>query len=151
MASKINEAVQNLSQKLKEDYKLGDSGVVEVPVDIFEKTLEGTDLTMEIIEQYHNHRDNVLAASGLALGEVGIDAFKANKDLAQVSVEIPVGKDTIGSTFAQSKQVPDGQGGQQTKYGVLSSRYQANGAANKGELKKVRTHLSEMAKGILAE
>lgn len=151
MTTKISEAVKNLSTQLKDEFKLGEAGVVEVSPDAYEKTLEGTGLTMEVVEQVQTHQANVVAASGLALGEMGLDAFKKDKDLSQVSVELKAGKDVLGGVFARSKQVPDGQGGMQTKYGVLSSRVQVNGAANKGELKKVRTHLAEMAKGVLAE
>jgi hypothetical protein len=151
MTTKISQKVQDLSTQLKDDFKVGEAGVIEVSADAVEKSLEGTGLTMELFEKTQAHRDDLVAASGLAIGELGLDAFNKNKSLAQVSVEMKVGKDVVGGVFARSKQVPDGQGGMQTKFGVLSSRVQVNGAANKGELKKVRSHLAELAKGVLAE
>lgn len=148
---KLNDRVSSLAAVLKDQFKLGENGIVEAPVDTFEKTLEGTTLTMDTIKQVQDHSATVVAAAGLALGELAIEAMKQDKELGMLSVEFNVGKDSVGSTFMRSKEVPDGNGGMQNKVGLLSSRYVVNAGANKGELKKVRTHLHELAKAALAE
>lgn len=147
--AKVPENVQKLAGVLKKEMKVGDGGVVEVSEDAFEKTLEGTGLEADDFKKTQDHRDNVVSAMGLALGEVGTEAMKKKKDLPQVSAEMKVHKDVIGGVFSRSKQVPDGQGGMQEKHGMLSMRVQANGAANKGSLKKVKQHLAEEAKKVL--
>lgn len=148
--SKIPENVENISKILKAEMTIGDNGVGTLTPDAFEKTLEGTDLDLEYFVKTQNHRDNVVAALGLATGELALDAFKKDDKLQQVSFELNVHKDKLNSAFNRTKQVPDGQGGMKTSYGSLSSKVQANGAANKGHLKKVKAHLAEQAKAILA-
>lgn len=150
-ANTIDQNIRDLATKIKGDMKVGEAGIVEIPKDIFEKTLDET-LSMDMVKKVQSHQANVVAATGLALGEVGLEAFKGNKTLNQVSVEYPVGKDSIGGTFSRSKQVPDGNGGQQTKFGALGMSYKVAGASgSKGSLKKVRAHLSDIAKDVLAE
>lgn len=150
MSTQIDQKVLDLSEKLKNEMKIGEQGIVEVPKDVYESTLEGTGLTMEVVKQVQGHTADMVSATGLALGELGIDAFKKDKDLDQVSVQIPVHKDDIAGVFSRSKQVPDGNGGMQAKHGVLNMRYTTAGAAgSKGSLKKVKAHLGELATGVL--
>lgn len=148
---KLSDKVTDMATRLKTSFTLGDDGIVNAAADTFEKTLEGTELTMDTVRKVQEHTANVTAGAGLALGEIAIDAMKANPELGMLSVEFSIGKDTLGSTFLRSKEVPDGQGGMQNKTGLLSSRYVVNAGANRGELKKVRTHLHEQAKAALSE
>lgn len=148
---KLNDKVTEMAARLKGSLTLTDNGIVEAAADTFEKTLEGTELTMDTVRKVQDHTATVTAATGLALGEIAIDAMKGNQDLGMLSAEFNIGKDTLGTTFLRSKEVPDGQGGMQNKTGILSSRYVVNAGANRGELKKVRTHLHELAKTALSE
>lgn len=150
-ATDIKPEIRNLADQLKSEMNVGDAGIAEVPKEAYEKSL-GDGLTMDIIKQVQQHNADFVAATGLALGEVGMAAMKKNKELDQVSIEIPVHKDSVAGVFARSKQVPDGNGGMQAKHGVLSMRYTTSGAAgSKGSLKKVRQHLADEAKAALAD
>lgn len=150
-AVNLPENVRDIAKIFKSNMKLGDNGVVEVAEDAFEKTLEGTGLDMATFKKAHTHRDDTLAGLGLALGELGIDAMKKDKKLEQVSAEIKVHKDVMGAVFSRSRSYPSSDGGTATTYGSLNAKYTANGAVNRGSLKKVKTHLTEMAKEVLAK
>lgn len=145
----IPDVVNQLADTLKAEMNLGDNGVIEVTKDAFEKTLpEG--LTMETYIESHNHRDNVLAAMGKVTGEIGVEAMKTDKDLKQVTASMAIHKDTMASTFQRERQIPNAEGGTSTSYGLLRSNYMANGAANKGSLKKVKAHLSALGREAFA-
>lgn len=151
MTTQIDQKVLDLSEKVKSNMTVGDQGIVEVPKEFYESTLEGVGLTMEVVKQVQAHNADLVSATGLALGEIGIEAFKKNPELDQLSVQVGVNKDDIAGVFSRSKQVPDGNGGMQAKHGVLNMRYTTAGASgSKGSLKKVKTHLNELAKGVLS-
>jgi hypothetical protein len=143
--SDIKESILALAEKLKADMVLSEDGVVTVSEDTFEKTLpEGLD--MKTVKAVQDHTANLVSATGYALGQVGIGAFKKDKRLEQVSVEFAAGKDSIGGVFQRSKEVRNPtDGSSATKYGILSMKMTVNAHANKGSLKKVRTALSNMA------
>lgn len=149
----IPEVVRNLADKMKKNFKVGTGGVVEVPDDLYESTLEDAGLDMKTIKKVQDHNTNVLCASGLALGEVGMNSMKKDKKLEQVSVSFKAGKDTISSSFQRSKEVPVNAPGEPrkttVKHGVMNNSYTTWGAGNKGTLKKVRQHLSDEAAKIL--
>lgn len=148
----INEKTRSTADILKAKMTLGDNGVVTVADGAFEDTLEGTGLTIADFKKVQDHRDTFIAAQGLALGEIGVEAFKKNKKLDQITVEQKVHKDVVSSNFKREKDYPNAQepGTTIKKFGVLSSKVQANGAGNKGQLKLVRQHLNEEARKVLA-
>lgn len=150
--SDIKENIRGLADTIKTELSLSEEGVFSVDAKMFENTLpEG--LTMETVKKYQEHTADLVTAAGLALGEAGIDAMKKDKRLDQVSLEFNAGKDTIGGVFQRSKEVRSGitaDAEMMTKYGILNMKVGVNAHANKGSLKKVRAHLSEEAKKILA-
>lgn len=145
MSKTFNDDVRRIADVLKPKMELGENGIVTVDKDAFESTLDGTELSMKDFKAVQEHRDLYVAAQGLALGEIGMDAMKKDSKLSQVSAESKMHKDKIGSVFTRSKNFPDGKGGQQTTHGVLSSRVKVNGAGNRGQHKLVREHLKEQA------
>lgn len=150
--STIKQEVRNLADLVKAELKLGANGVVEVSEGAFERTLEPAGLTLAEVTKVQNHTTDLVAATGLALGELGLDAFKADKELAQVSVSLPTGKDAINFTFQRQKEVAAGTGkdaGTQIKYGYLTGKIDVNAHANKGSLRRVKDHLNEVAKKML--
>lgn len=136
----IPEKVEAVAGILRKERKYS-NGVNEFPEDIYEKSLEGTNVTMDAIKEQNDHRDVFLAALALVNGETGIAEMKKDKKLEQVSAEVKMYKDYLGTTFSRSRQVPDGKGGVKTAYGVVRSSAVVNGSANKGALKKVKAHL----------
>ena len=149
----VPEPIRNLADKLKKDFKVGNAGVVEVGDDLFESTLEDTGLDMKTVKKVQDHTSNLVAATGLALGEVGMKAMKKDKKLDQVSVSFKAGKDTHSALFQRSKEVPTNKPGEPRKtapkYGVLQNNVTVHGAGNKGSLKRVRQHLNEEAAKVL--
>jgi len=143
--SEFNKDVEDLCKEIKAASKLN-GGTIELPKETFENTLESAGLDMKQWNAMNKHRDNVISAMSLAVGEQGLNAMKKDKKLSQVTASMPCGKDKIGVTVHREKQVMDGKGGTMTKYGMTQAKYEANGASGKkGELKKVRAHLSEEA------
>lgn len=145
---KFKEATNQLAAEVKKDMTVNKEGIIEVPEDFYERHLPD-DLTMETVQRMQDHNARLISSVGLAVGELGIEAMKKDKKLDQVSVECRAGNDTLGSFFQRSRQVPDGSGGMKTAFGSLSSKYTVSGATNRGELKKVRTHLAGLAKEAL--
>ncbi|MNN71096.1 hypothetical protein D3C81_1869980 [compost metagenome] len=133
---------------------------MEVKDGLFERTLPES-LTPETVKTYQNHVGDLVAATALALGEVGIDAFKADEKLEQLSVEFGCGSDSLAGTIQRSKDYPAGgipkEGETRdpnavvTKYGIISMKYGVNAHANKGSLKKVRDSINERAREALAK
>lgn len=147
---KFKELTVVTAATLKGGMKVGAEGVIELSADLYETTLpEGK--TMAELKEYHDHRDMIVAAASLAAGELSVDYFKANKDAQQVSVSLPIYKDNLNVVVQRSKDLPastylpEGK----TVYGSLRANYTANGAVNRGELKKVKTHLSALAEAAL--
>ena len=80
-----------------------------------------------------------------AVGELAVAAMKKNKKLDQVSVEIPVLKDTISHAVQrQRKLLPvclgwSGERGDETVYGFRSSKYETTYRVVKVKLRKTYT------------
>lgn len=143
---KVNEKVKDLAESIKKDFKIGDGGVIALDKGFYANTLpEG--LTIGQVEAVQKHNSNLLAATALALGDLGIPHLKKHKDLASVSVEFGIGKDKLAATLKREQQVPDGlgKGGMRTKYGVISANYKAHAAGNVGDFKRVREHVANEA------
>jgi hypothetical protein len=145
--SEIKSVVTDMAAQLKKNLTLGEHGIIEVAPGAFEATLEGSNLTPDIYNSVQKHNSNLVAAFSLAVGQMGLASMKKDKKLEQVSAELPVLKDTIGVSFQRSKeqQTAPGSGEFVSKYGVTSARYVVNAAGNRGEYKKVRNHLAELA------
>ncbi|MBE0438359.1 MAG: hypothetical protein IBX57_01135 [Gammaproteobacteria bacterium] len=141
--SDFNQNVREIADMLKKGMKVEDGGVVTLDPKAYEETLDMAGIKLADIKKVQDHRDLIVAGQGLALGELGTEYMKKHKKVDTMSVEGKLHKDVIGSTFQREKHYPMGEG--LTKYGVLSSKVQANGAGNKGQLKKVRAHLNTLA------
>lgn len=151
----IPQEIRSLADKLKAEFKLSSAGVVEVPADLYESTLAEADLDLKTVKKVQDHNSNMVSATGLALGEIGMEAMKKDKKLDQVSVSFKAGKDTHSAVFQRSKEVPVNAPGEPRKtalkYGMLRSSVTVHGAGNKGSLKRVRTHLNAQAEKILGK
>jgi len=148
--SKITETTRSLADKLKAEITVDvTTGTVADQKSFFMDNLpEG--VTPELVATYEGYKDTVVKAGGLALGEVSIDAMKANPELNRVTMTIPtVGKSYIGYAFDRSRQVPsrndDGTTGTREKLGALTVDVVTYGTKNRGEFAAVKNELSEMA------
>jgi hypothetical protein len=136
-----------------------EGSIVSLPSNIGDTTLpEG--ITVESRALHQEHPVNLVAATAEALGRIGIEAFKGDEKLEQLSVEFGYGADSVAGTIQRSKEYPAGgipkEGEERdpnaviTKYGIVSMKYGVNAHANKGVLKKVRDSINERAKAALA-
>lgn len=145
-----SESVNDISRHMKDSIDIDATGNVHFADNAFERTLQGTDLTMDMFKVTQEHRDNVIAGTALALGEKGMEFLSKNPNINAVSGEFKVNRDSIGGVVHRTRQFPDGQGGMKENKGALSMKYVANGqSGNRGQLKKVKQHLAELAKELL--
>lgn len=148
--SDIKENIKAMAEVIKKEMKLGSGGVIEISPDVFAKTLEGTAINEGQVKAIQKHTSEFFAATALAAGEIAVPAMKKDKKLDQVSVEVPVLKDTVSHVIQRSKEVMAGMpkdGERQTKevYGYLTSKYVNDVSGSKGEAKKVKQHIAALA------
>lgn len=142
---KVADSTRELADNIRKEFKLGEGGVIDVPKDLLERHLPAG-VTMADVKRVQAAGSTMISAVALATGEFATAAMKKDKKLASVSVEVPLGKDRIGAMFQRERQVSDGNGGQQTKFGVLQAKYTVAGARpTGGEYKRIRDHLSSQA------
>lgn len=125
------------------------SGAVVLAEGTFEKTLpEG--LTVETYKAHNKHRDTYLAGVHMAVGELGLEASEANKNLDQVSLTTNILADTFTTKVKRTRvgRNPAKPGEEVTTHGASSSNYTVNGAANKGQLKQVRLSITDQYKAL---
>lgn len=146
MSDAIKPVIRELANTLKEGAELKD-GIIMMSADAYERSLAGTDLTLEVCDAVRNHNKNLISAVGLVTGELGIEAMKKDKKLEQVSAELAVGTDSVSAVFQRSKEGLAAPGSKETvtRLGVLTSKFVVDANGNKGDYKKVRTHLSSLA------
>lgn len=155
--SKIERDVKEDVVKLAESFgkiEFDDKNVAHLPEGIYEKSLEAAGLDLKTVKAVQDHNGTFVAAAGLALGEAGTAYLKKNKKVESVSLApVKLGRDELESTFIRSKTYPNRTGGEGAadivKYGVLQSAYTTNGSTNKGQLKKVRKYLNDLAADAL--
>lgn len=153
--SEIKPQITELAGKLKSGLTLGDGGVITADKDLYEKTLPD-DLDMTTVKKVYGHTEDVVAALTQATGEIGEEAMKKDKKLESVSSELKIGRHAeinVGYLRHQDQKIRDLQNPQNPpkevrKFGVTTARVKTFGQKNRGELKKVRTHLAERAESL---
>lgn len=144
--SKINDNVRLIADALAKNAQVDNSsGDVVFEKGAWETTLpEGVDAGA--VKAVHEARDNFIAGVSLALGELGAKASKENPELTQVSTATQFFKDDLTAKVLRSRTSvnPAKPGETITKQGASSSNYTARGGKNSGQLKVVRTAVSEL-------
>lgn len=154
---KLKKETQELADALAKELKIDASGIATLPEDAYEKHLsEG--LTVADIKRAHAYNARFLAASALAFGEATTDAMKKDKKLDSTTLQY---QGAVGDTFTHSikrsqeyKGVKRGDAPAEpiTKYAVLTTVVEVPGTTTgAGELKKIRSYLSEAAKAVLSK
>lgn len=149
--SDVKQHIKDMAEALKKEMKLGTGGVIEISADAFLKSLEGTSINESQVKAVQKHTSEFFAATMLAAGDIAVPAMKKDKKLDQVSVEIPVLKDTVSHVIMRSKEVMAGmpkegeEAPKKTTYGFVSSRYTTDVTGSKGDAKKVKLHIAAMA------
>lgn len=150
--SDIKKEIVDLSSTLKTGMSVGDDGVIKTEAGLYEKTLpEGLD--MDTVKKVYGHTEDLTAALTLATGDLGEEVLKKNKKLDSVSSELKIGKHAeINVGYLRSQQRPKSVQDRTmvTQYGVTTARVKTFAQKNRGELKKVRTMLSDRATGLFS-
>lgn len=148
----IKEEIIDLANALKKEFEIGEGGVITVPKDLYEKTLpEG--LTLADVKKVQEHNTALVAASALAVGEVGNAHFKKHKKDDRLSLEFKAGVDSISIDYQRSKEYPnfkDPEGPKIQKYGILTAGYESQaGVGSRGQLSRVKKNLAAKAAELL--
>jgi len=142
---KLKQDIVDLSKLIAGEIKINKDGIVEVPEDLFEKTLP-ENISLNQVRDVQRHCGNVLAASLHALSEPAIDAFKKDKKLESVSMSYKVGDDVQSHVIERSRMTGAPGGEKTARFGYSVSKHDVRASgSNRGELKKVRQLISNMA------
>lgn len=141
--------VVTLSGDLKNLSKI-ENGFIEVEGDAFYKTLpEGLD--EKTVKTVLSHKADVVAALTLLTGEVGEETLKKDKSMESVSAHMKFGKfGDVNTSYTRSqvgRKTPTDPT-EVTRYGTTSIRVREFSGRPRGELKKVRTMLTERAEKL---
>lgn len=148
--TEVKEEVRGIADFIKKQLKHKSGGEMEVPEDVYEKTLpEGLDL--KTVKKVQKHNSNFVAAAELANGEKGLDLMKKEKDIDRVHSRFKVGADRVDTLIDRSREKPDGDGGKTEQFGVSDTSFTVAAAGNKAALKQVRSSLAEQAKKALSK
>lgn len=120
----------------------------------FEATLPENDpvLNMEAIKRMQDHIQAFVPAAVQAIGEVGIETMKTNKELSAVEINMPIGNDALNTYVKRQQEYPAAPGSDEkiTKYGIVRPEYQTNATKRTGALGKVLKNIGAAAAEALA-
>jgi hypothetical protein len=147
---KLKPTTTELAESIKKEITIDPkSGVGTITAGHYAATLpEG--VTAELIEKIQDHNTQLVAAAGLAFGQLSEDVLKKNKELPRTTLELPtIGQDRFNYTYDRTSQVPDrtadGVVGTKSVHGTLTVGYKTFGTKSRGELLKVKKMLAEDA------
>lgn len=143
----LDKNVLALKEVISKNLETKGSGVYTVSKGGFEDTLADIGIESGVVKKIANHRNDYLLALGLAVGEKGIDDFKGDKDLKQVSVECKLETgDVMGAVFSRERNLPSKDGGMESRKGVLSLNYRTSGQSpTRTKTQNVKKHLRDLA------
>lgn len=91
----IDERVVAMAEIIKKDMTIEKDGTVIIKEGVYVDCLPAT-ITKELDEEHRVFRETFAAAAGLAVGTSSVKAFKANKELEEISATFPTsGRDKL--------------------------------------------------------
>ena len=145
----LKEETKELAKMIQSELKL-EGEKITCPEDLYTKMLPDG-ITPEIIKTISKRNANIVAAVGLAVGNIANKAMGKDKKIERVTMEMPtVGKDHIDFNYDRSREVParDEAGnpaGTRTKFGSLTVNMTNYATKPHGQLNAVKRFLSEQA------
>lgn len=143
----IKKDIRAMADAIKKDLKVAEatagSAAVLADENVYEKTLESSGLTPEIVKKVQTHNSKFVPAATLAVGEVAQEAMKKDKSLNEVAFDQPMGKDKLTITHTREVEGPEGE---EPKYGETFVNYRVQALESKTSLNAVRKHLRESAR-----
>lgn len=117
-------------------------GTPLVPENLWADHLTAKGLDPKMDKKIQEERTTFIANAAHTIGEPAIEAMAKNKDIQNITVNIPMGHDKLALSIDRTRETSDGKGGRMEQHAYLTVGYTAVGAGqNRGELKKVREHL----------
>ena len=145
----VKDSTRELADLIKKAMKI-EGAVITAEEKLYETLLpEGVTAEQALAISKRNH--DIIAASSLAVGEIGITAMKKDKTLSNVTCTIPmVGRDVMEFSFDKSKEIsnsPLGNGtpGTHTKYGSITAAVKCHAVKKTGQFGAVKAFLAEQA------
>lgn len=152
--AELNESLVKQAEEIQKHLVLDkDSGVISQESNTFEATLpEG--VTMAEVKKVEGAISDYIAASAIAVGNLGLEGFVAKKELKSVSAVLPIhGRKTIEHKMERevTGSIP-GKDETFTHYGrMFSSLTTPEAKSSSGQLKKIRKVFGEAAAEALAK
>ncbi|EKD22716.1 MAG: hypothetical protein ACD_84C00001G0008 [uncultured bacterium] len=147
----IKQHILDLSAEIAKGLKIDPkSDVVTVEEGLYVKLLP-ENLTKEQVIAVQEYNTRIAAAALHAVGTMAIPVMKKNADMKNISMSMPtVLKDSISVRIDRSRQVPDRDENNQVvgtkeKFGSSFVEYCMYGVGSRGQIKAVKTLLSEQA------
>lgn len=157
--SDIDPKVVALS-KLCEENMTGEAGAyVFEDKKFLEKTLpEDGPLTMEVVDEWYNHLEDLTAGFVMATGNLGLKDMKKDKKLDTVTSSMKIGRHgdiSVGMVRSQEQRIPNFHDKTKapetvTKYAQITPRIRTFAQKNKGTLKKVRLNIAEQGEKLFS-
>jgi len=145
LSPKCAELADRFAQRLTMDKKTGQTGGLETAyVDCLP-----AGITKEIVEEVREYTMNA-GNAGLYVLEAAIPVMKANKDITDVKLVIPMtGNDTITAQLTRERHVPgkDDKGNDTSNisYGSTQVKIDTYGLGKRGDMAKIKKLLAEQA------
>lgn len=149
-----SDKVRSIAEIIKSNSEVDEEqGLINVANGAYEETLP-EDLTMDQVKKVYRHTEDVVAGLALANGELGENIVQNNTNVNTVSAEMKIprhvemhaqyNKKTTGPKSVQDRTPVD-------RYGTTQVRVKTLGQQpNRGEFKKVRSHLQERAEKLFS-
>lgn len=147
MTKQIDASTLALASRIKTDLTVGANGTVTAPDDLWSKHLpEG--LSAEAVGQVQSYRQQLVAATLSALGEVGAEAVQKDKELPSVEVSYNFGPKNdhanevvtqrVRTTMTVSKNPTKPEEGKTNIHGCASTEITVRAAKGKGVTGQVK-------------
>jgi len=148
----IKDNIKELSQTLKSGLETEGTEIKEKdPGSLYKENIpEGLD--EKIIKKVSDYNTDFIAASDLAVSELGLEMMKDDSSIERVTSTISMLSDKVSFAMDRKKTYPNhlGDGKEVVKYGVVNVNYSVKGGKNAGQLKKVRAEINELAEKLLS-
>lgn len=151
---KVNDAVRGLADRAKKAIVIT-GAVAALKDDFYQTELEAAGLDMDMRKKFDAFDVDFMAGTCLGFGELATEAMKKDKKLEEVELTTTANKDVVKARFLRTYDKAIGKPGEgerktEKAYGRLVPGWQkASGAGSKGQLKKVKSLLSEAAASAL--
>ncbi len=134
-----------ISAILAKGLTIGKDGAAVLSEEAISQTLpEG--LTEETVKAVFNYRDDLFVGSLHALSDPAVKALAKDKKLEAVTLEFKLANDTLSHGIERERLTGMPGGEKKPTYGYTTSKYEVQGAnKGRGELKKVHTHIKNLA------